>query len=201
MTGLVGRIVAIALALSVVVSAWLLFEYSEASRQRQAAELSVGVRDAAVPRAVDSSPSSTRTLRDSTPNSSATIGRPSGSLIYKCRGRSGTAYRDHPCTSEETELQVTVAGPVSAPRYNLEQLKAKADEMEAARLKRDALQIAVQSPVERSTRDSRKTECDALDQQIAAMDSRLRQPHSASEGDHWTGERKKLTDRRFSIGC
>lgn len=134
MTGLVGRIVAIALALSVVVSAWLLFEYSEASRQRQAAELSLGGRNAAVPRAVDSSPSSARTLRDSTPDSSVTIGRPSGSLIYKCRGRSGTAYRDHPCTSEERELQVTVAGPASAPRYNLEQLKAKADEMETASL-------------------------------------------------------------------
>ena len=201
MTGSLGRIVAIALALSVVVSAWLLFEYSEASRQRQAAELSVGVRDAAVPRAVDSSPSSTRTLRDSTPNSSATIGRPSGSLIYKCRGRSGTAYRDHPCTSEETELQVTVAGPVSAPRYNLEQLKAKADEMEAARLQRAASQTAPQTQADRSTRDSRKTECDDLDRRITEVDARLRQPHSASEGDFWTGERRKLTDRRFSIGC
>jgi hypothetical protein len=52
------------------------------------------------------------------------------------QGSTGTAYRDHPCSSKETELQVTVAGAISAPRYDLEQLKAKADEMKAARLQR-----------------------------------------------------------------
>jgi hypothetical protein len=117
------------------------------------------------------------------------------------QGATGTAYRNHPCSSKETELQVTVAGAISAPRYDLEQLKAKADEMKAARLQRAASQTASQTPAERSTRDSRKSECDALDQQITAVDSWLRQPHSASEGDYWTGERRKLTDRRFSIGC
>jgi hypothetical protein len=58
LTGSLGRIVAIALALSVVIGAWLLFEYSEASRQRQAAEQSLGGPDASGPRAVDPSPSS-----------------------------------------------------------------------------------------------------------------------------------------------
>ena len=199
LTGSLGRIVAIALALSVVIGSWLLFEYSEASRQRQAPEQAQGGPDTSGRRAIDPSPSWTR--RDPDPSPPDAVGRPSGSSIYKCRGPSGTAYRDHPCSSKETELQVTVAGPISAPRYDLDQLKAKADEMEAARLQRAASETAPQTQAERSTRDSRQTECDDLDRRIAAVDSRLRQPHSASEGDFWTGERRKLTDRRFSIGC
>jgi len=83
----------------------------------------------------------------------------------------------------------------------LDQLKAKADEMETARLQREASQTAAQTQAGRAMRDSRKSECDDLDRQIKAVDSLLRQPHSASEGDYWTGERRKLTDRRFSIGC
>lgn len=201
MTGSLGRIVAVALALSIVIGAWLLFEYSETSHQRQAVERSQGGADTSGPRGVDPSPSSGGTRRDPAPSASTTPGRPSGSLIYKCRGPSGTAYRDHPCSSKETEVQVTVAGPISAPRYDLDQLKAKADEMETARLQREASQTAAQTQAGRAMRDSRKSECDDLDRQIKAVDSLLRQPHSASEGDYWTGERRKLTDRRFSIGC
>jgi hypothetical protein len=201
LTGSLGRIVALALALSIVIGAWLLFEYSETSRQRRAVERSEGGPDASGPRVVDPSRPSAGTRRDPAHSPPDTVGRPSGSLIYKCRGPSGTAYRDHPCSSKETELQVTVAGPISAPRYDLEQLKAKADEMEAARLQRAASQTAPQTQADRSTRDSRKTECDDLDRRITEVDARLRQPHSASEGDFWTGERRKLTDRRFSVGC
>jgi hypothetical protein len=201
LTGSLGRIVAIALALSIVIGAWLLFEYSETGRQGQAAEQAQGGPDASGLRAIDPSPSSAGTLRDPAPSPPDTVGRHSDSLIYKCKGPSGTAYRDHPCSSKETVLQVTVAGPISAPLYDLDQLKAKADEMEAARLQRAASQTASQIQAERPTRDSRKSDCDALDRRLAEVDSLLRLPHSASVGDFWTGERRKLTDRRFSIGC
>jgi branched-subunit amino acid ABC-type transport system permease component len=69
LTGSLGRIVAIALALSIVIGSWLLFEYSETSRQRQAAEQPQGGPDASGTRAVDPSPSSAGTRRDPDPSS------------------------------------------------------------------------------------------------------------------------------------
>jgi hypothetical protein len=201
LTGSLERIVAIALALSVGVGAWLLFEYSEMGRQRGEAELRQRALDRSPPPAVDAALSSTSSVLGPASDPSGVVGRPPGSFIYKCRGPNGAAYRDHPCSSKETELQVTVAGPISAPRNDLAQLKAKADEMEAARLQRAASHAAALAKAERPMSDSRKIDCDAIDGQIAAVDSSLRQPHSASAGDFWTGERRKLTDRRFSIGC
>ena len=47
----------------------------------------------------------------------------------------------------------------------------------------------------------RKVLCDDIDREIAGIDSALRQPHTAWQGDDLTGKRKQLTDRRFSIGC
>lgn len=205
LTGSLGRIVAIALALAITVGAWLLFEYSEASRHGEATDGGQRGFDVSPPPAVDSYSASARAIPDPISNSSATAGRPPGSFIYKCRGPTGIAYRDHPCSSKETELQVTVADPPSPPRNDLAQLKVKADAMEAARLHREATQSAVQAQAqaqaEKPMENPRKTACDAIDREIDRVDSWLRQPHSASSGDFWTGERRKLTDRRFSLGC
>ena len=48
---------------------------------------------------------------------------------------------------------------------------------------------------------NRKVLCDDIDRDIARVDAALRQPHSAQVGDDLTSERKRLTDRRFSVGC
>lgn len=111
------------------------------------------------------------------------------------------AYRDRHCLPNETQLEVTAAGPISAPKSNLVQLKAMADAMEASRLRRDAAQNLETQHAANSAVDSKKLQCNLIDQRIAAVDSQLRQLHSAASGDLWTAERRKLTDSRFSLGC
>ena len=75
--------------------------------------------------------------------------------------------------------------------------------MEASRLEREQkqAQIVQFSPAPASNQDGKELRCKQIDQAIAAIDSRLRQPYDAQTGDYFKGERKKLTDQRFSLGC
>lgn len=194
-----ARIVALTLALSVVVGAWLLFEYGETTNQRQAAHPYQRSHTSSPPPAVARRSSGSPALEVTSP--ADVVARPPASLIYQCQGPNGTAFRDHPCANNETEVHVSPAGPISKPGYSLAQSKAIADEMEASRLRGEAQRRWHLSQLEKPARKSTRSVCAAIDQAINRVDSQLRELHSASEGDRWTAERRDLTDRRFSIGC
>ncbi|WP_291992838.1 hypothetical protein [Candidatus Accumulibacter sp. ACC003] len=194
-----ARIVALALALGVVVAAWLLFEFGETTNHSQAAAPyqtppTSSPSPLVAPQASGGPPPALAAPAD--------LGaRPPVSAIYQCKGPNGRAFRDHPCASNESEVHVSPAGPPSTPGYSLAQSKAIADEMEAVRLRGEAQQRSRLSQPDKPAQRSRSSECAAIDQAIAGVDSVLRALHSASQGDYWTAERRALTDRRFSIGC
>ncbi len=195
-----ARIVALTLALSVVVGAWLLFEYGETTNQRQTASPYQRPHTSS-PSPVVAPPQSSGSPRPEVTSPADVLARPPASSIYHCRGPNGSAFRDHPCANNETEVHVSPAGPISRPGYSLAQSKAIADEMEAARLRGEAQQRWRLSQLDRPAQGSRSSECAVIDQAIARVDSQLREPHSPSQGDAWTAARRALTDRRFSIGC
>ncbi len=68
-----------------------------------------------------------------------------------------------------------------------------ANEMEASRLRGEAQRRWRLSQLEKPVRESTRSECAAIDQAIARVDSQLRELHSASQGDRWTAERRALT--------
>ena len=83
-------------------------------------------------------------------------------------------------------------------------MKARAAAMEAERLARDRqfeVATAETAKASKNTVGSKVNECENIDNGITSIDARLRQPHNGQEGDFWTAERRKLTDRRFSLGC
>jgi hypothetical protein len=191
----------IALAFTVVLGAWLLFEYGERTNQFGNAEPRSTEQPSSQPRDIDSDQSPPHSAPGTAHYPADISESRSTSLIYKCKGPNGMAYRDRHCLPNETQLEVTAAGPISAPKSNLVQLKAMADAMEASRLRRDAAQNLETQHAANSAVDSKKLQCNLIDQRIAAVDSQLRQLHSAASGDLWTAERRKLTDSRFSLGC
>ena len=83
-------------------------------------------------------------------------------------------------------------------------MNERAVAMETARHDRDR-QFAVEAvTVTKDTigaNPNKAMRCEQIDKDISGCDSVLRQPHTASEGDYWTGERKKLTDERYTVGC
>jgi hypothetical protein len=123
--------------------------------------------------------------------------------IHKCRVAGQVVYSDQPC-SAETDLKSftpslaavpvvatsrqAVLPPRPAPQAQpVEQMQpvqrvAAADATEAEKAKRDA-------------------ECKWIDERIATIDARMRQPYHPSEGDRLKEERKALNDRRFTLGC
>ncbi len=74
--------------------------------------------------------------------------------------------------------------------------------MESDRLERERTQQAgfAAAPTT-DPRTSASAQCKSIDEQIALIDARMRQPHDGQTGDYFNGERKKLTDRRFDLGC
>ncbi len=83
-------------------------------------------------------------------------------------------------------------------------MKARAAAMEVDRLTRERqfeIAAAETAKSSRITADSKASECKLIDHAIAAVDAKLRQLYNGQEGDFWTAERRKLTDRRFSLSC
>lgn len=76
--------------------------------------------------------------------------------------------------------------------------------MEAARHEREKEYAAAAASTSTSTMTTGQHTapvCQDIDRAIAVKDSELRQPHTAQWGDYLTGERKKLMDKRFTLGC
>lgn len=192
-----ARAASLVLALSTVIGAWLLFEYST---QQGAPSL----------RPAESPPTSrVNTPAKQPPAPANTVAVPHTTapviLTYKCEKGGRIHYGDQPCGEKMTTLSVTASQPEPSTGNNLQQLKERLAVMEAARMEREkATNVridAASSTAALPSSDDKKAVCDAIDRAIAVKDSELRQPHSAQWGDYLTGERKKLTDQRFSLGC
>ena len=126
------------------------------------------------------------------------------SITYKCEKAGHISFSDKPCNHSEKTLAVT-ATEIEPPRPNndLERQKNAVASMKAERLEREKKYAARAMLVSGTSNTSqfKEARCKQIDLAIIAKDSELRQPHSAQWGDYLTGERKKLTDERFSLGC
>lgn len=176
------RAVSLVLAFSIVVGGWLLFEYSNRS-------------EPIITPPTEKSPDQAATPVAPLPTDLT--------FTYKCEKAGRLSYSDKPCNTNEKALAVT-ATEKEAPRTNndLERLKQTVASMKASRLAREKRYATAANSVGTSTSvQSHEFRCQQIDKAIAAKDSELRQPHSAQWGDYLTGERKKLTDERFSLRC
>lgn len=196
------RVISLVLALSVFTGGWLFLEYSQRLPQQspQTEQPSETAQENLLPpeRTVSPPP------KVAEPVSPA----PSKNLIttFKCEQGGRVSYSDQPCANGAKTLAVTAEQAIQTPNptTNLQEMKARAAAMEAERLARERqFEIAATETAKASgsTADSKVRECENIDNGIKTIDARLRQPHSAGEGDFWTAERRKLTDRRFSLGC
>ena len=192
-----ARAASLALAMFLLVAGWLLFEYS-------------------------SRPTPSETVRtEDSPNETSDLGQPvqassvriapsqtpypdNVNLTFKCARNGHISFGDKPCSGNDMTISVTATEKVQ-PRNvgkDLAQLQDTVAGMEASRLERDR-RYAVASNSNGVSNDvpSREMQCQQIDEEIARIDSQLRQPHPAQWGDYLAGERRKLSNRRFSIGC
>ena len=189
------RAVSFVLALSVVVTGWLLCEYSNRATPEISTPMDVnsnpGLPSQRLPPTMGKAGISPNTIPSNL------------SISYKCGNGGQISYGDKPCTGKEKTIAVT-AVENEAPRANndLERLKTAVSAMETSRLEREKQFAAATKTISTSNADQFKLiQCQQIDQAVANKDSELRQPHSAQWGDYLTGERKKLMDERFSLSC
>jgi len=195
------RVVSFVLALSVVVGGWLVLDYSSRPSPQN------------VPAQIDERAAGTDSSRPepsiedaAAPAIDKRIFPVDMAVTFKCEKGGHVSFGDKPCGSNEKTVAVTAVQrerPVEQ-KNNLEQLKARAVAMEAERHARDRqfdLEVVAITINAGGVNPTKPMRCEQIDKAIAGYDSVLRQQHTASEGDFWTGKRKELTDERFSIGC
>jgi hypothetical protein len=191
------RALSLVLAFSVVVAGWLLFEYGN-HQAEQIVQPNDDQQTAAVPVRQQSQPAPPQVA----PSPRTTM--PSN-LTFKCEKGGHISYGDQPCGEKTTTVAITASEQEPPTKNNLQQLQERLAAMEASRLEREekiaSATVVLSSAPAASTNRSLASACQEIDLAIAAKDSELRQPHSAQWGDYLTGERKKLTDKRFSLGC
>lgn len=191
------RLISLVLASSVIVAGWLLFEYSN--------------RQAELPRPLDEGRQNLVNRASQSPQPPASPAPRSLTIVpkhlavtYKCEKDGRISYGDQPCSGKERTLSITATEKEAQTEDNLQQLQGRLAAMEAARREREKKFAATVLSTSWSTADLdpvKSLGCNAVDQEIAFADSRLRAPHDALTGDRLTGERKRLTDKRFSLGC
>ena len=197
-----ARAVWLVLALSVVVGGWLFLDYgSRPSTQNVPAQV-----DGRTAGADSNQPEPSTEAAPNSPPIDQRIFPADMAVTFKCEKGGHVSFGDKPCGSNEKTVAVTAVQRErpAEQKSNLEQMKERAVAMEAARHARDRqfdLEAAAIATNAVSTNPNKTMRCEQIDKSIAGCDSVLRRPHSAPEGDYWTGERKKLTDERFSIGC
>ena len=196
------RAISLVLACSIVVAAWLLFEYSN----RQAEQVALGSGSSQKPTV--QAPQQSRPVRESSAQRPLTAMPDHLAITYKCEKDGRVLYSDQPCSIKQKTVSITAAEKGSPTTNNLQQLQGRLAAMEAYRHEREkeyaaAAASASPSPSTSTTTMGQRKEvmCQEIDRAMAVKDSELRQPHTAQWGDYLTGERRKLTDRRFSLGC
>ena len=195
-TPLHGRVISLVLALSIVVGAWLLFEYN--TRPLVSVEQAPQASGADKPIA-----STQQTLRvPQQPNEQLAQPQREAGLTYKCQKNGRISFSDQPCALDALVVSVTANGKLQPVRdETLVRMKRQVAQMEADRLVREKKQSAVIATRATTPGPNKATQCKAVDDWIADLDSQLRQPHGAQRGDYLTGERKKWMDRRFELRC
>ena len=181
------RVVSLALALSVVIGGWALFEYGN----RPSPPITTTHERSELP---------ATPIAPTTPNHGS-VGpnqQPSNlNIIYKCEKAGRISFGDKPCAANERTLAITATEKAPTTRNNLEELCDRAAVWEASKSDRATEAKSANAVIVQSN----EIRCQQIDRAIATKDSELRQPHSAQMGDYLAGERKKLYDERFSLGC
>ena len=190
------RALSLIFALLVVIGGWLALEHTNTplTPLERAPEALEGDNSIHAPRT--SPPPKESPYRPVTPSGDV-------SVTYKCLTNGRVSFGDQPCPANSKVLSVTTAEksqPVESDR--LVRMKRLAAQMEADRLAREQTQQAGVAVVPTTEPQSSKSmHCKSIDDQISLVDARLRQPHDGQTGDLLTGERRKLTDKRFNLGC
>lgn len=122
-------------------------------------------------------------------------------VIHKCMVDGQVVYSDQPCSpgkGHQLALKADTAGLAPARTYRSQLAALEAEQrVQLAQ----ANQQRQRAPVAASSGPSMADQCRLIDEQVASIDVRTRQPLTPQEGDYWRAERKKLMDRRFSLGC
>ena len=191
------RAISLLLALAVVLGGWLALEYS--NRQPNAVRPPPPLTEKIRP------PDSTRQV---TP--AQTISKSSSEqlprdvqLTFKCQKDGRTMFSDQPCPSGAKEISVTTAEKrqTTVPDNRLSQMKRAVTQMETDRIAREQVLNAEFAARATATGPSKASQCEAIDKEVAFIDAQLRRPHDGQTGDYWTGERRKLMDKRFDLRC
>ena len=190
------------LALLVLTGGWLLLEYSQRSSQLAPLTEPQSERNQVNARP----PERTASQRPKAPSPVSPAHPKNLVMTFKCEQGGRVSYSDQPCANGARTMAVTAAPDIAAPNptTNLQKMKARAAAMEAERLARDRqfeIAAAETAKASASRADSKVRECESIDKAIVSIDAQLRQLHDAQVGDYWNAERRKLTDRRFSLGC
>ncbi|WP_143707326.1 hypothetical protein [Uliginosibacterium sp. TH139] len=122
---------------------------------------------------------------------------------YRCMSQGHAVYTDKPerdCAAS-AEVRPVNAAPAAAgiaPAKPYQQQLAELEQAQAAEAARTAVAAPSPPPASQPPRAER---CQALWADIQRLDSLLRLPHSAAMGDHWTTERRRLSDLRYAEHC
>ena len=190
------RVISLILALSVVGGGWLALEY--VNRQPTPSERT------------PATPGGTRAAQGRVPpqlpqEPAYLSTQPSGevAITYKCLTNGQVSFGDQPCPANSKLLSTTMVEKSPAVDDDRPaRMRRLAARMEADRLERERTQRAdfVAAPTT-DLQAIKSAQCKSIDDQIALIDARMRQPHDAQTGDYFNGKRKKLTDQRFDLGC
>ena len=191
------RAISLVLALAVVLGGWLALEYSN----RQPV-------DARPPPALTENMRPPESIRQVAPTQKVP-GVPAEQLprdvqlTFKCKKDGRTMFSDQPCPSDAKEISVTTAEKqqATAPDNRLAQMKRAVAQMESDRIAREQVLNAEFAARTTAAGPSKTNQCKAIDERVASIDALLRQPHNGQTGDYWTGERRKLMDKRFDLRC
>lgn len=121
------------------------------------------------------------------------------SSVFKCVVNGHTVYSDAACgtaaTAKRLVLVDSAGGFARAPKERLEELTARRVASE------QAYQRTVQAELVQYDADTRKAECDRLNQHVERLDSLARLPQSAHGQDWIRAEKVRAQSRQYDLQC